>query len=193
MENNKNIDHKLEDVFAVFGEFSIAIKAIQVASEEQNRSLKEELKTIVNDAQNTIRQETKQAISEALISQTEEFEKRLKFTMNDIDDSFKKMNQERKAIAIQTKLLTWKGIIGLAVGMSIVVIASLSLSWDAKKKRDEALEELDRIVKTQKITGAEQMFIKTMCGESVCIKIDPKAPRWGENKEYVIPLLNVND
>lgn len=179
----------MNDIFALLGQFSITMKEVQNESKEQNERLKSDLKLLVSDAQNTIKKETTKSINETLALQTEAFEKRLKFVVSDIEESFVRMNQERKAIAQQTKLLTWKSIIMFMFGLFIIVGLAIYLVVDAKQKRDIALDELNEIVKNQKLISLEQQVIKTTCGNDVCIKIDPNAPKWGENGEYVIPLF----
>lgn len=195
MDDNQDLKLVLSKMTAMLGGFSLVMKDIQLESQKQSEDIQSKLmhaqnsmKNLVDEAQTSIRQETKKSIDDALITQTIEFEKRLKLALNEVEISIHTLHAERKALASQVKILTWKGIIGITVGMSIVVIASVIMTMNEKEKRDAMYEEYQSLqVKAQSI-NAENKMIKTQCGDKLCIKIDPTS-KWGENGEYAIPIL----
>lgn len=195
MDDNQDLKLVLSKMTAMLGGFSLVMKDIQLESQKQSEDIQSKLmhtqnsmKNLVDEAQASIRQETKKSIDDALITQTIEFEKRLKLALNEVETSIHTLHAERKALASQIKILTWKGIIGIAVGMSIMVIASVVMTMNEKEKRDAIYDEYQSLqIKAQSI-NAEDKMIKTQCGDKLCIKIDP-ASKWGENGEYAIPIL----
>lgn len=128
-------------------------------------------------------------LDEKLDHKMEDLEKNLQARTNQLHEAFNHFAEERKHLAKQTWIISWKGILGIIIGMIIMVIGSVVLTLNQKEKLDAIVAEYNDVkFKTEAITAEERM-IKIQCGDKLCIKIDPKENKWGENGEYVIPIL----
>lgn len=168
------------------------IEEVHRASDELNNTLsdtQQNVRKLFNQSTDEVKNLTKNAVDDALKEQTEEYEKRLKLALTKIEDSIHDLYQERKKIASQTKILSWKAIIGVATGMAIMLIASFVMTWNEKEKRDVIIAEYKTVKAQTHALNAEDRMIKTQCGDRLCIKIDTEAGKWGNNGEYAIPIL----
>lgn len=185
-----------EEILNIVGKTNLLMGQYQKAVSQMSNATTNQINEL-NDMVHNTEKQLKHIIqkSDATLAKGayDAVDKSLNNFQNAIQESTDRMVRESQdliklkiELAQKTKILTWKAIVGLVVGIIMVLGVSFKLLWDNHKEYSDLKIAYNKLEIALEVKEALQKVEITSCGGEPCLKVDNEAKRWGKNGEYIL-------